>query len=191
MLRRDILRAIAGTACVSVSGTLSFPALANLPSAGSRESLAAKLAPALRTVGGEVCMNAAQRLENLHRDGRPISLHLRRAGLNMSGALMIARALQSLSASEAALLRSFSVSYNPDMEDGGAIALAQSMPGNIRDVGLVGCGLSDAGGAALLEWADSAVGLQMICVEENRFSDQLRKQFVLLREENSSLVVFV
>ena len=99
--------------------------------------------------------------------------------------------MHSLTAPEAALLQSFSVSYNPDIEDEGAIDLAQSMPRNIRDVGLVGCDAGDAGGTALLEWVNSAAGLRMICIEENRFSDQLKQQFVALREKDKSLVVIV
>ena len=65
------------------------------------------------------------------------------------------------------------------------------MPRNIRDVGLVGCDLGDAGGTALLEWVNSAAGFQMVCIEENRFSDQFKQQFVALREKDKSLVVIV
>tara|TARA_R110002110_G_scaffold85816_2_gene223488 strand:+ start:72440 stop:72850 length:411 start_codon:yes stop_codon:yes gene_type:complete len=136
-------------------------------------------------------MTAAYKLENSQGAWRKFDLHLRRAGLNKSDTLVIARALHSLTTPEAALLQSFSVSYNPDIEDEGAIALAQSMPRNIRDLGLVGCDLGDAGGAALLEWVNSAAGLQMICIEQNRFSDQLKQQFVALREKDKSMVVIV
>ena len=191
MRRRDILRGIAGAACVSVGGTVAFPALADTLEVDARRGLSNKLASALRLVGGEVCTIAAYKLENSQGAVRKFNLHLRRAGLNKSDILIVARALRSLTAPEAALLKSFSVSYNPDIEDEGAIALAQSMPPNIRDVGLVGCDLGDAGGTALLEWVNSAADLQMICIEENRFSDQLKQQFVALREKDKSLLVIV
>lgn len=167
---------------------IALPALANET---RTNALAAKLATALRSIGGPVCNDAAQRLEATAPDARNISLHLRRADLTKSDTFVLAHALQSLTGREAAALGSFSMSYNPDMEDAGALALARALPRTIREVGLVGCDLGDEGGSALIEWAATATGLQMICVEDNKFSGRVKSQFRALATGDANLMVIV
>ena len=41
-------------------------------------------------------------------------------------------------------LRSFSVSYNPDITEAGAMTLLAVLPAGITDVGLLGCALTEA-----------------------------------------------
>ena len=89
MRRRDILRGIAGVACVSVGGTVAFPALADTLELDARRGLSNKLASALRLVGGEVCRTAAHKLENSQGAVRKFNLHLRRAGLNKYDTLIL------------------------------------------------------------------------------------------------------
>lgn len=157
----------------------------------ANKGLIVKLSSALRLIGGAVCTDAARRLETSRKDADRFSLHLRRADLSKADALFLSHALQSLTAREAFLIKSLSVSHIPEMEDTGALALARAMPRNLWEVGFVGCGLSDDGGQALLEWASKALALQMICVEDNKFSDDLRKRFNALAENDCHPLVVV
>jgi hypothetical protein len=86
---------------------------------------------------------------------------------------------------------SFSASYNPDLKDAGAIVLSGAFPKSMTELGLVGCSIGDAGGNALLEWAQLAPDLRMICVEGNDFSSGLKSDFRELGQRHGSLMVVV
>ncbi|MFT4976329.1 MAG: hypothetical protein ACI8S6_002225 [Myxococcota bacterium] len=116
----------------------------------------------LNTIGSAPCLAAAEVLET----GR---LHLRGAGLTAGDAVRLAAALRE----EGRAITSLSLSHNP-LGDAGTVALAGALPAGLRELGLVGCGIGDVGGEALLVWAQQARGLQMLCVEGNRFSPALR-----------------
>ena len=88
-------------------------------------------------------------------------------------------------------LRSFSASFNPDLGDTGAATLAEVFPETMTELGLVGCSIGDAGGRAILEWARIAPKLRMICVEENRFSVDIRSQFQNLAPQGRQVLVVV
>jgi len=83
------------------------------------------------------------------------------------------------------------MSYNPDTGEAGAISRAGSLPKTVREIGLVGCGIGDHGGEAILDWSDQAKRLQMTRVEENRFSNPLKKRFGTLAETDPYLLVVV
>jgi hypothetical protein len=65
----------------------------------------------------------------------------------------------------------------------------QSMPANVKEIGCVGCGINDSGGHAILEWMKTASNLQMICIEKNNFSDDLRQQFNIFKKQNPHIMV--
>ena len=88
-------------------------------------------------------------------------------------------------------LRSFSASYNPDLGDVGAAALAEAFPDTMVELGLVGCSIGDAGGSAILEWAREAPQLRMICGEGNMFSAEVRSQFQSLTSLRPKILVVV
>jgi hypothetical protein len=144
------------------------------------------LIAALLAIGGPVCKTAASELET---EREAFDLHLRGAGLDVQDAQALAEGLQDLSASGRVLLRSFSASYNPDLGDAGAIVLAQALPVTVTEVGLVGCAIGDAGAAALLDWAQRAPDLRMICVEGNRLSVQMKATFTALGRQRALMVV--
>jgi hypothetical protein len=149
------------------------------------------LIQALHSTGNPVCRNAADRLEASRRSNVDYDLHLRNAGLGAVDAEIIAQAMREISLYEVPALRSFSMSYNPDLTDAGVVLLAQSFPPTLTELGLVDCAIGDVGGAALLSWAKKAVGLRMICVEGNRFSARIRQEFASLAQEKTSLLVIV
>ncbi|MGK0168643.1 MAG: hypothetical protein ACI9W2_000360 [Gammaproteobacteria bacterium] len=123
-----------------------------------------------------------------HRD---VPLHLRSAGLNASDAALIANALRSLTDADASSLSSLSLSYNQDIGDLGAIRLARGLPRSLPELGLVDCKISDAGAAALLEWAGQSTRPRMLCIEGNDFSHKVAARFRTLAQTPVNLSVYV
>ena len=153
-------------------------------------TLEQSLQSALRDIGTNPCIAAAENLAQSHSAPPPISIHLRRAGIDEDGAARIARALIALSNVERTRLGSFSLSYNR-IGDDGALALAASLPDTVGELGLVGCSIGDGGGEAILNWASNASGLWMICVEGNAMSQEMRKRFRGLRKTTPNMAVYV
>ena len=149
------------------------------------------LAKALRSIGSPVCLAAAEKLEASQGNNANVSFHLRSAALNASDALIIAEALKSLPTEASSALASMSLSYNRALGDAGAIALAQSLPLTLRELGLVRCGIGDRGGEALLQWAKQAPGLRMMCIEENNISEGMKLQLIELSRKNATLLIVV
>ena len=150
-------------------------------------SLAA-LTKALRETGHAVCIDAADRLErSLAPD---FNLHLRSAGLIPTDAAVIAEALAQFD-QDSPCLRSFSVSYNPTLGDVGVKVLLAALPATVNELGMVGCELSDDSGQTLLEWAKQADGLRMMCVEGNRYSEQMRGRLSQLGGVRSMAQIYV
>lgn len=169
-------------------GAVQSPASAKASPASGASSI---LISALRSLGTDVCDAAARNLEATEASNAPFSLHLRNAGLTVSDAEVLAKALRSYSSENFRMLQSFSVSYNPFLGDHGTAALAQSLPQSVSEVGFVGCDIGDSGGQALLKWARQAPRLSMICVEDNRFSQSTKMGFRDLGTERAGLLVVV
>jgi hypothetical protein len=86
---------------------------------------------------------------------------------------------------------SVSFSYNQDLGDEGANALAAHLPIDLTELGMVDCGIQDKGGLALLKWAKAAPNLRMICIENNSFSADVQKAFSdFRRTKPNATVVF-
>ncbi|MFK7858159.1 MAG: hypothetical protein AB8B64_05045 [Granulosicoccus sp.] len=149
------------------------------------------LIDALRLIGKPVCLSAAERLLSVSTPGTGIHLHLRRARLNESDAKILSEGIRRASVDEQLLLRSFSASFNPELADKGVIALANVFPESMSELGLVNCSIGDSGGRAILEWAESATNLSMLCVEGNRFSSNMQLQFKNLAIQRRQILVVV
>jgi hypothetical protein len=76
-------------------------------------------------------------------------LHLRNARLTAQDAISLADAIGQME--HGPVLRLFSASYNPNLTDAGVVALAGAFPTTMTELGLVGCGIGDAGGHAILD----------------------------------------
>lgn len=153
--------------------------------------IATELANALTSIGKPVCMAAADRLIAMTTITTAIDLHLRNAGLTATDAQALAVALLNCDGIVGPSLRSFSTSFNPDLGDAGAATLARALPRSVTELGLVGCAIGDTGGCAILEWAQDAPNLQMMCVEGNKFSAEMRAQFRNLSLSDESILVIV
>ena len=111
--------------------------------------------------------------------------------MNEADARVLANGMLHADADNLLLLKSFSASYNPDLGDVGAAALAEAFPETITELGLVGCSVGDAGARPILEWAKAAPDLRMICVERNNFSAGMRAQFQDLASLGRNILVVV
>lgn len=146
---------------------------------------------ALRLIGKPVCTDASNTLETSARSDSEFNLHLRNAGLNVADAQILSTAMQRSTKAIAHYLSSFSASYNPELGDTGTVLLAESFPITMKELGMVGCSIGDVGGSAILTWAENAPGLQMICVEENHFSADIRMRFQALASQRQNVRVVV
>ncbi len=186
--RRKLLEIALLGAGVLAMGAAQLPSFANATSSAGDSSI---LIDALRSIGKDVCIAAADKLESAQTADEPFSLHLRNAELQASDAEILAKALVKLSSDNGQMLRSFSVSYNPLLGDKGTEVLVQSLPQTVSEIGFVGCEIGDVGGKALLRWARQAPRLGVICVENNRFSEETKALFRELSNEKVGLLVVV
>ena len=191
--RRRFLRNLLGaSAAAGIAGSgLSGTALANTPREKDSKMPLSILARALRATDKDICIAAAARLETLSAMASSFDLHLRSAGLDTADATNIAAAIRGSTADEQLSLRSFSSSYNPGIGELGAVALINSLPPTLSEIGMVGCSLSDESGEALLDWVQNASSIRMICVEGNAYSPQMRQRISDLRKDRSGLTVIV
>lgn len=191
--RRQFIKAGLAEVAMLAVGAMVFPSIIKADSMRMTNSkiVVNALAKALRLIGSPVSITAAMKLETEQSDSENVYFHLRRAGLNASDALIIARALKSLSGDYRSALASLSLSYNDAIGDAGAIAMMQALPPSIRELGLVSCGIGDAGGEAILQWAKHATGLRVMCIEENHMSEALKRRLSKLTQRNTALWVVV
>lgn len=145
----------------------------------------------LRAMENDVCDTAAKDIETSLDSGSALFLHLRNAGLNVSDILNLGEALSNLSDSDNKPLLSFSMSYNSQVGDAGAVALAQSLPLTLQEIGFVNCNIRDEGGDALLQWAKQAPNLKMICIESNLLGTELQSLFRVFNQDNPDVTVIL
>jgi hypothetical protein len=67
--------------------------------------------------------------------------------------------------------------------------IAKKLPHSIYEIGLVGCGIGDKGGTEVLNWMRKSYNLQMICIEQNNFSEKLKIEFNVFKKENPKVMV--
>ena len=191
--RRQFIKTGLNKIAVLAAVTIGYPSIldADGPPMTDAKTVVTRLAEALRSIGSAVCLAAAEKLEASYGNRANVYFHLRRAALNPSDTFIIAEALKSLPGQSGSALASLSLSYNRALGDAGAMALAQSLPPALRELGLVDCGIGDTGGEALLQWAQQAPGLRIMCIEENNISQRIRFQFIELARKNAALWIVV
>lgn len=169
-------------------GATQSPVLANSIPTPEEQNI---LINALNSIDSEVTRTAAKTLELAITSNSPFSLHLRSAGLSFSDAKILANAVKQYASKNKQNLQSFSVSYNPSLGDEGVAVLIHSLPQTVSEIGLVGCGISDIGGQALLKWTSDNTQLNMICVEDNEISESTKMQFRELETKRTGLRIFI
>jgi len=146
---------------------------------------------ALRETRNASCLQAASKLSVLRLSIKGYNLHLRDAALSLDDVKLIAKAMCKGTVGEEPCLRSFSMSYNPNITDMGVQTLIEVFPQSITDLGFVSCGLGDEAGLTMLRWATTAKNLRLICIEKNNFSDALKDEFFVLGKKKASLSIVI
>ena len=149
------------------------------------------LIKALRQINKPVCLSVAERLEKQSGTGKAFNLHLRSANLDLSDAQLLANSLTSIPQQVDLALSSFSVSYNPGIETGGAQALLSSLPKSMNEFGMVGFQLRDDVGESLISFMARSSNSKMICVEDNLFSASMRIQIASAGQKLDGCVTIV
>jgi hypothetical protein len=65
------------------------------------------------------------------------------------------------------------------------------MPTNVKEIGCVACWINDAWGQEILKWMKTASNLQMICIEQNNFSEDLKQQFNIFKKQNPYIMIII
>ena len=87
-------------------------------------------------------------------------------------------------------LKSFSLSYNPEITDQGVGLLVKAFPPQITELGLVGCDLGDEAGEGIYQYLENSA-LELVCIEGNNFSSVLMDKFIKLREQKPNLSLLI
>jgi hypothetical protein len=115
------------------------------------------------------------------------NLHLRNLGLQQKDIIDLIHYIDQQNIGTN--IQSISFSYNPLIGDNGVIYLLKKLPLSITEIGLVNCGISDKGGVQILNWMIKSNNLRLICMEQNDFSDKLKKEFNVFKKEHPNVIV--
>ena len=144
-----------------------------------------EIAKLLRKKGNLECTQKAETLENKISEVR--NLNLRNLGLDEKDIVDITNIIEQ--ENDNIYIKSISFSYNQLIGDVGATLIAKKLPHSIDEIGLVDCGIGDKGGAEILNWMRKSQNLQMICIEQNNFSEKLKMEFSIFKKENPKVMV--
>jgi len=147
--------------------------------------LQSKISNTLRIIGSEPCIAEAIRVESLTTLKR--RFHFRNLGLSIENLKAI---LDLLTQENNYTINSISFSHNP-IGDEGAIIIAESLDYSIEEIGLVDCGISDIGGRAILSTLHQLPALDMVCIEQNNLSKNLKLEYQKFGAFNPELMVIV
>lgn len=189
--RRRLLASMIAAGCGLLAPVTGFSQIANTEQTKGAEMIPTELIHALRSLGTPVCLDAANRLAAFAGAKTGFDLHLRHVGLDKANAQVLAGGLLHLGTATGPFLRSFSASYNPDLGDIGTAALIAALPQTVTELGMVGCSIGDAGAGPILNWAQTAPNLRMICIENNEISAEMKSQFHNLKSAGRQIYVVV
>ncbi len=144
-----------------------------------------EIAKLLRKKGSLECIQKSETLEN--KISEVINLNLRNLRLDERDIVDLMNVIEK--ANDNISIKSISFSYNQRIGDVGATLMANKLPYSISQIGLVDCGIGDKGGTEILNWMRKSDNLQMICMEQNNFSDKLKMEFNIFKMENSNVMV--
>lgn len=141
----------------------------------------------MRKTGDLECLKKAKILEIEKSQTR--TLNLRNLGLKVLDIVTIANILEQEKGDNRIFIKSISFSYNQLIGNKEATLIVKNLPPSICEIGLVDCGIGDKGGTEILNWMKISPQLQMICIEQNNFSDKLRMDFKIFKKDNPKIMV--
>jgi len=189
ILRRRLIKLLFATLpAYQVLGVSSVFGNSNVT---DEDHILAGLIHTLRSLNNHVCEKAADKLEKRIHSFNSYTLNLRYGMLDSLDAKKISEALKSVYQNHNIRLTSFSVSYNPTLGQDGAKSILSSLPKNIGELGMVGCNLSDVTGSYFIEFIRKSKNLNMICIEENNFSQKMKDKILNLRQQKTGCTIIV
>ena len=141
----------------------------------------------LKSTNRTACIEKAISLEKHPNKGN--SLALRSLDLTVEELTSFSKIISQCSPEVLQHFKSISLSYNDKIGDEGIVPFFHKLPNQIQQIGLVGCGIRDIGGQAILEWMQKATALEMICMEGNRFSNALKIAFDNYKKTHPNTVI--
>ena len=148
-------------------------------------SLLLELSKVLKEIGNKKCLDKAKSLENLPTHFR--SLNFRSLDLNAENVLSISVCISKFQTPKQ--LKSISFSYNQNMGDVGVKALVENLPKSLTEIGLVGCGIKDEGGQLVLGWIKTLPNLNVICIENNHFTETIKQSLKNYSNQHPEVLV--
>ena len=130
---------------------------------------------ALRNIQKIVCLKEADRLVKNYNQSKFYNLHLRNAEIDIYDAELIAFSLKKTHQNNQIILKSFSISYNPTVKLYGLKFILDSLPDHIQSLGLVACNFDDDAGEIIMSFLSRSKNLKMVCIEDNNFSNSMKK----------------
>ncbi len=119
------------------------------------------------------------------------NLNFRKFGLKPIDIIAITNILKQEKNINHFTIKSISFSYNNLIGDEGATTIAKNLDFSVNEIGLVGCGIGDIGGNEILNWMNNSTNLQMICIEQNNFSSNLKMKFKTFKKNNPKIMVVI
>jgi hypothetical protein len=144
----------------------------------------------LRETQNVICIREGDRLERI-KNNNNYYLNLRSAGITPYNAQFIANSIRKTHQKYQLFLTSFSISYNTSLNHKGLKVILESLPGHIKELGLVGCSFDDDAGESIVSFLTRCKNLTMVCVENNEFSNLMKTkiQTALSHLPNCTVVI--
>ena len=144
----------------------------------------------LRETQNVICIREGDRLERI-KNNNNYYLNLRSAGITPYNAQFIANSIRKTHQKYQLFLTSFSISYNTSLNHKGLKVILESLPGHIKELGLVGCSFDDDAGESIVLFLTRCKNLTMLCVENNEFSNLMKTkiQTALSHLPNCTVVI--
>jgi len=144
----------------------------------------------LRETQNVICIREGDRLERI-KNNNNYYLNLRSAGITPYNAQFIANSIRKTHQKYQLFLTSFSISYNTSLNHKGLKVILESLPGHIKELGLVGCSFDDDAGESIVSFLPRCKNLTMVCVENNEFSNLMKTkiQTALSHLPNCTVVI--
>ena len=83
------------------------------------------------------------------------------------------------------------MSFNKNLTDSGLNSILQVLPESTSAIGFVECGLTDASGERIINWAYVHKGIKEIYLEGNLFSKNIINKFVKLKKDKPNIVMLI
>ena len=83
------------------------------------------------------------------------------------------------------------MSFNKNLTDSGLNPILQVLPESTSAIGFVECGLADASGERIINWAYTHKGIKEIYLEGNLFSKNIINKFAKLKKDKPNIVMLI